>query len=114
GRDKEMRLSGLAPRLEVVIRGARQLLEEGDDRPDLLVRHLDRAEARHAGHLDAVLDHPEQLPRLALVDDVLEVGRSGIQAFRELRPLDARPAVAVYAAAGRAGPRARLDRRRIA
>ena len=48
------------PRLEVRLRNARQLLDEGDDRPDFLVGHLDKAEARHARHVDAVLDHPEQ------------------------------------------------------
>src|SRR5690242_20230213 len=84
-----------APRLEILVRDRRKLLEEGDDGPDLLVRDVDGAEARHGRHLDAVLDDPEQLPRLALVDDVLEVGRRGLQPFRELGPFDARRAVAI-------------------
>src|SRR5258706_4256530 len=101
-----------APRLVILRRDRRPFLDEGGDRPDLLVVDADLSEARHAGHVDAVLDHPEDHARL-LVGDLLEIGRIGAQAFRELGPLDARPAVAIDAAALREGAGARLDGRRV-
>src|SRR6266404_7132831 len=100
------------PRLVILRRHRGPLLDEGDDRPDFLVVDADLSEARHAGHVDAVLDHPEDHARL-IVGDLLEVGRIGAQAFRELGPLDARPAVAIDAAALREGARPRLDGRRV-
>src|SRR5580704_11388981 len=84
-----------APCLVVSLRHSRQLLEKGDDRPDFLVGHADRAKARHPRHLDAVLDHPEQLAWLKTANDVLEVRWTGIQPLGELRPADARSAVAI-------------------
>src|SRR5262245_1868841 len=83
------------PRFEIFFRDARQLFEEGDNRPDFPVRHLDETEARHAGHVNAVLDDPEQFLWLALVDELLEVGWIGAQAFREFGPFHARRSVAV-------------------
>src|SRR3954452_3802100 len=87
-----------APRLEVLIRDGRQLLEEGDDGPDVLVGDADATESGHAGHLDAVLDRPEQLAGRQLGRNLLEVWRAGVQAFGELRPVDAGPAMAADAA----------------
>src|SRR5712672_3086540 len=100
------------PGLVILRRDRRPFLDEGGDRPDLLVVDADLPEARHAGHVDAVLDHPEDHARL-VVGDLLEIGRIGAQAFRELGPFDARPAVAIDAAALREGARPRLDGRRI-
>src|SRR5207248_10928524 len=91
--------AGRGPRLEVFWRDRRQLLEECDHRPDFLIRHFDAREARHAGHVDAVLDHPEKLARLTRADDLLEIGRIGAQPFRQFCPFDARRAMAVGAAA---------------
>ncbi len=106
--------SGLrAPGLEVGVGHGREFLDEGDDRPDLLVRHLDHAEARHAGHVDAVLDDPEQVLGGPLAGDLLEIGRIRPQSFRELRPVHARPAMAVHATPLGEGLRPRLDHRGI-
>src|SRR5262249_44485425 len=101
------------PGLVVGLRHARQFLQEGDDLPDFLVRHFDFAEARHAGHVDAVLDHPEQLVRPAIVDDLLEVGRVGTEPLGELRPLDARRAMAIPATARLERLRTGLNVRRV-
>src|SRR5215471_8956037 len=101
------------PRLEILLRDARQLFEEGDDRPNFLVRHFGETEARHAGHVDAVLDYPEQILRPAFVDEVLEVGRIGAQTFREFGPIRAGRAVAVDTAALGEGARSRLHCRGI-
>src|SRR6266700_1394488 len=65
---------GRGPGLVIVFRNRRQLLEEGDYGPDFLIGHLDLAEARHAGHPDAVLDDPEQLLGQQIIDHVLEIG----------------------------------------
>src|SRR5436190_10442020 len=46
----------LRPFLEVFFLDLRQLLQERHDRPDFRISHAGRAEARHAGHVDAVLD----------------------------------------------------------
>ena len=49
--------------------------------------HAARCEARHAGHLDAVLDHPEQLTRLALSPGIsLEVGAGRAAALPTTSP----------------------------
>src|SRR3981081_1788881 len=96
------------PGLVILRRHARPFLHEGDDRPDFLVVDADLPEARHAGHVDAGLVHPEDHARL-LCGDLLAVGGMGARAFRELGPLAARPAVAIDAAALREGARARLD-----
>src|SRR5204863_8277740 len=55
GRTGHRRCGLFGPRLIILVLDGRQLLDEGDDRPDFLVRHLYRAKARHAGHLDPVL-----------------------------------------------------------
>src|SRR5947207_6159195 len=60
----------LRPLLEVFFLHVRQFLEECDDRPGFCVLHAGRSEARHAGHVDAVLDDPEQMARLALLHDL--------------------------------------------
>src|SRR5579862_5164771 len=52
------------PRLEIRLRDARELLDERDDPPDVVVRGAGAGKARHAGHVDAVLDDPEELGRL--------------------------------------------------
>src|SRR3954469_24976645 len=70
---------GRGPRLVILRRHRRPLLHKGRDRPDFLVVDADLSEARHAGHVDAVLDHPEDHARL-LVGDLLEVGRIGAPA----------------------------------
>src|ERR1700693_5692341 len=57
------------PRFEVGLRHVRQLADKSHDRPDFPVVRPDRAKARHCGHLDAVLDHPEQLGGFAFVGD---------------------------------------------
>ena len=62
-RSFKRRLGRGGPRLVVRVRQRRPFPDESDDRPDLLVRRPGRAEARHARHLDAVLDDPEQLRR---------------------------------------------------
>src|SRR5258705_4474547 len=100
------------PRLVILRRDRGPFFDEGDDRPDFLVVDADLSEARHARHVDAVLDRPEDDARL-VVGDLLEIGRIGVQAFGELGPLDARPAVTIDAAALREGARARLDGRRV-
>src|ERR1700704_3472771 len=100
------------PRLVILRRHARPFLHECDDRPDFLVVDADLPEARHAGHVDAVLDRPEDDARF-VVDDLLEIGRIGMQPFREFGPLDARPAVTIDAAALREGARALLDDRLV-
>src|SRR6516164_782649 len=69
------RSMGSSPHLEITIAYARQLLDEGHNGPNFVVGHLDGAKARHAGHVDAILDRPEQLLRRALVGYILEVGR---------------------------------------
>src|SRR5207253_725023 len=47
GRRTGHRRCGLfGPRLIILVLDGRQLLDERDDRPDFLVRHLDRAKAR--------------------------------------------------------------------
>src|SRR6266480_2834505 len=111
GRLKVSRLSG--PGLEIIVRYARQLLDESHDGPDFPVGHLDGPEARHTRHVDAVLDDPEQLWGRDLVGKILEIGRIGAQAFGELGPIDARRAVTIGAAALREGALARLHGRRI-
>jgi hypothetical protein len=63
--------------------------------------------------VNAVLDHPKQFLRFALVDEFLEVGRIGAQAFGEFGPFHARRAVAVGTAAFRKGARPGLHRRGI-
>ena len=89
---------GRGPGLVVGLLDARQFLQEGDDRPDLVVFGAGKRKARHAGHVDAVLDHPEQLRGRAIVNDFLQVRRIGMQAFRKLGPIDAGRAMAVGAA----------------
>src|ERR1700735_5624909 len=49
------------PASVIGLRNARKLLDERRDRPEFLVLCSGKEEARHAGHVDAVLDHPEQL-----------------------------------------------------
>src|SRR5262245_5737842 len=60
---------------------ARQPLDKRGDGPDLVVARPAHAEARHRGHLDAVLDHPEQLAARAFFGDLLEVRWIGLQTF---------------------------------
>src|SRR3954469_12838931 len=59
-------------RLVLLRRELPHLADEGHDVPDLVVGVGD-AERGHAGHLDAVLDHPEGLLRL-VPPDVGELG----------------------------------------
>src|ERR1700722_16800560 len=94
-----------APRLVVSLRNGRQLLQERDDQPDLLVGHPDLAKTRHAGRLDAILHDPEKLARFQPTDDVLEIGRVRIEALGKLRPAHAWAAVAVGAASFGKGAR---------
>ena len=54
-------------------------LEPRHDLPDVRVGQA-VAPRRHAGHLDPVLDDPEQFPRLPLVRGVEQVGRLRLQA----------------------------------
>ena len=63
------------PLLEVVFAYVGQLLQKGDHRPDFRVGYAGRPEARHASHVDAVLHNPEQMARLAFLDDLGEIGR---------------------------------------
>src|SRR5262252_9675563 len=86
------------PGLEIRLRYSRQLLDEGNDRPDLFVLGADLTEARHSRHFDAVLDHPEELRGLSLLDDVFQIGRIRLQPFREFLPVHARGAVTIAAA----------------
>src|ERR1700688_2705526 len=62
----------------------RQLLEEGHHGPDLLVR-MRLPEGGHAGHLDTVLDHPEEAHRRLLGALVREVRRIGVEPHADLR-----------------------------
>ena len=68
-------LSTARPSLEVIVSNARQFFDESYDCPDFLVRFFDRAKTRHSGHVDSILDHPEQLLWLALICYLLKVGR---------------------------------------
>src|SRR6202042_943057 len=106
-------LRGSCPRLEVCFRHGRHLLDERYDSPDFLVRHSDRAEARHAGHLDTVFDYPEQLWRLPVLCDVLEIWRIWEHAFRKLGPFHAGSSVTVQAPARAKCASAGLHRRDI-
>src|SRR5271157_278378 len=56
------------------------LAYERDDGPDFRVGRADCAETRHAGHLDTVFHHPEELSGLAFVRNFLEVRWIGIKA----------------------------------
>src|SRR5512138_59001 len=66
------------PALVVGFRDRRQLFDERCDRPDLLILDAGQLEARHARHVDAVLDDPEQLCRREAAGDLLQVGRIGM------------------------------------
>src|SRR5262245_7196512 len=101
------------PGPEVVIADARQLFDESYDAPDFLVGNINRAETRHAGHVDSVLDDPEQLLRCALVGDFFKVGRVRMQPLGKFGPLDARTAVTIDASPRRKGLRPRLHDRRV-
>src|SRR6202042_2807064 len=106
-------LRGSGPRLEVRLRHGRQLLDECHDSPDFLVRHSDRAEAWHAGHLDTVFDYPEQLWRLPVLCVVLEIWRIGEHPFLKLGPFHAGSSVTVQAPARAKCASAGLHRRDI-
>src|SRR5262249_58564152 len=60
------------PALVILGRYRREPFDEGGNLPDFVIARAGGAEARHAGHLDAVLDHPEQLIRRALGCDLLQ------------------------------------------
>jgi hypothetical protein len=68
-------LSTARPGLEVIITNSRQFFDESYDGPDLVVGYFNGAKTRHAGHVDSVLDHPEQLLRRALVGYLFKIGR---------------------------------------
>ena len=68
-------LSTARPGLEVIITNSRQLFDESYDGPDLAVGYFNGAKTRHAGHIDSVLDHPEQLLWRALVGYFFKIGR---------------------------------------
>src|SRR5919206_2936996 len=105
--------SRCGPGLEVLVRDRRQLLNEGGDAPDFLVGHLDRPEARHARHVNSVLDHPKHLCRRAVVDELFEVGWIRAHAFGKLSPFYARTSVTVGAAPLPESARPAADDRRI-
>jgi hypothetical protein len=58
-----LRFSRRGPALVVGVGNARQFLDERRNRPDFVVLGAGLREAGHASHVDAVLDHPEQLGR---------------------------------------------------
>src|SRR5947209_1679364 len=60
----------LRPLLEILLLYLGQPLQEGHHRPDFRIGHSGRAEARHAGHVDAIFYNPEQMARLAMRHDL--------------------------------------------
>ena len=105
---------GCAPRLEVFVRNARQIFQEADNGPDVLVAHrrIIGAEARHCGHLDAVLDNPERLLGPDVSDYCSKVGW-GIQPLVECGLLHAGLAVTIGATVHDVGASACLHHFRI-
>src|SRR6266850_4869695 len=73
-------------------RHSRQLAQEGDGRPDLLIAVI--SPSRHAGHLDAVLDDPEHLAAAIELCRNRKVGRRGVKAVGDVALGDAGCAVA--------------------
>ena len=69
-----------------------------NDLPQIVILRTGKREARHAGHVDAVLGDPEPLLRCAHFNDVLEFRRVGMQAFRNFRSSNAWPAMTIRAA----------------
>src|SRR3990167_2218125 len=61
----------------------RQLIEERDHAPNILVAHA-LAPGRHAGGFNAVLDHPERGGWIAINTNLGQVRRSGIQGLAKL------------------------------
>ena len=98
------------PALVVLVRHFRQIADEGHHRPDVLIGRPGQVEARHAGELDAVPDHPEELRRGALFRHHLEIGGHRLQPFGPFGPIGVRrSAMTIDAADGRIDLRAGLD-----
>src|SRR5438046_1426076 len=66
------------PARGVGVRKARQSLAQCCNRPDLVIPGAGLRDAGHARHVDAVLDHPEQLGRGEFTSDFLQVRRIGM------------------------------------
>src|SRR5882757_2045055 len=68
-----LRFGRRGPGPVVGVGNAGQFLDECRNRPDLVVLGAGLRKARHACHVDAVLDYPEQLGRGEPTGDLLQV-----------------------------------------
>jgi hypothetical protein len=65
-----------------LLRHSGELFDKSDGRPDLLIAVV--SPSRHAGHLDAVLNNPEQLAVAVELRRNSKVGRCGIKAVGDV------------------------------